>query len=133
MEQSASALRLYCPGRQAPQFLIGELGPGMKVNRKLPNLGPRLTSSTRASARAAGRRAGAGQEAGKFLAPHGLARRFARRHLRRRGRCHQLENEFPRYADAESRALHAKARQGELRRDAGQKGTSACTIVLVSK
>ena len=32
-----------CGGRQAPTFIIGELGPGMPVNRKVPNLGPRLS------------------------------------------------------------------------------------------
>jgi hypothetical protein len=31
-----------CGGKQA-NFIIGELGPGMAVNRKVPNLGPRLS------------------------------------------------------------------------------------------
>ena len=31
-----------CGGKQ-PTFIIGELGPGMPVNRKAPNLGPRLS------------------------------------------------------------------------------------------
>src|SRR6202021_592826 len=34
---------LHCCGGKAPTFIIGELGPGMPVNRRLPNLGPRLT------------------------------------------------------------------------------------------
>src|SRR5439155_24510672 len=40
--------------------------------------------------------------------------RFDGRHLRRRGRCHQLEDQLPADADAEDRALPAEARQGDL-------------------
>ena len=32
-----------CGGGKSPNFIIGELGPGMPVNRKVPNLGPRLS------------------------------------------------------------------------------------------
>jgi hypothetical protein len=34
---------LYCCRGARPQFVIGELGPGMSVNRQHPNLGPRLS------------------------------------------------------------------------------------------
>jgi DNA-binding beta-propeller fold protein YncE len=34
---------LCCRGGKQPTFVIGELGSGMAVNRKVPNLGPRLS------------------------------------------------------------------------------------------
>src|SRR6185312_2773628 len=34
---------LCCCGGREPNFIIGELGPGMPVNLKVPNLGPRLS------------------------------------------------------------------------------------------
>ena len=34
---------LHCCGGKHPNFIVGELGPGMPVNRRVPNLGPRLT------------------------------------------------------------------------------------------
>jgi hypothetical protein len=55
--------------------VIGELGPGMPVNLKAPNLGPRLSivdAKGKLIARLGGKD-GPGQEPGKFLAPHGLA------------------------------------------------------------
>jgi DNA-binding beta-propeller fold protein YncE len=71
---------LYCcSGGQAtkgnPQFIIGELGPGMPVNSKHLNLGPRLSivdKQGKLIARLGGEH-GAGTETGRFLAPHGLA------------------------------------------------------------
>ena len=63
-----------CGGKQL-NFIIGELGPGMAVNRKVPNLGPRLSivdSKGKRIARLGGEN-GPGLEAGKFLAPHGIA------------------------------------------------------------
>src|SRR5260370_23841118 len=66
---------LHCCGGKHPQFIIGELGPGMAVNRKVPNLGPRLTivdSKGQRIARLGGEH-GPGLESGKFLAPHGIA------------------------------------------------------------
>jgi len=63
-----------CGGKQA-NFIIGELGPGLAVNRKVPNLGPRLSivdSKGKRIARLGGEN-GPGLEAGKFLAPHGIA------------------------------------------------------------
>ncbi len=67
---------LYCcGGGKNPQFIIGELGPGMRVNANHTNLGPRLSIVDRKGkviARLGGEH-GPGQERGRFLAPHGLA------------------------------------------------------------
>ena len=69
---------LYCCRASAGtplRFLIGELGPGMNVNRAHPNLGPRLSivdAKGKTIARLGGE-AGPGLESGKFIAPHGLA------------------------------------------------------------
>jgi DNA-binding beta-propeller fold protein YncE len=65
---------LHCCGGKSPTFIIGELGPGMPVNRLVPHLGPRLTivdSKGKRIARLGGEK-GPGLEAGKFLAPHGV-------------------------------------------------------------
>ena len=66
---------LHCCGGKTPNFIVGELGPGMPVNLKAPNLGPRLTIVDAKGKRIArlGGENGPGLEAGKFLAPHGLA------------------------------------------------------------
>src|SRR5947209_6100022 len=66
---------LYCCGGSRPNFVVGELGPGMPVNRKMPNLGPRLSIVDTAGKRIArlGGENGPGLESGKFLAPHGIA------------------------------------------------------------
>jgi DNA-binding beta-propeller fold protein YncE len=64
-----------CGSGKQPNFIVGELGPGMAVNRKVPNLGPRLSivdSKGKRIARLGGEE-GPGLEAGKFLAPHGIA------------------------------------------------------------
>jgi DNA-binding beta-propeller fold protein YncE len=68
---------LYCcaGGGKNPQFIIGELGPGMRVNSKHTNIGPRLTIVDKKGgviARLGGEH-GPGQETGRFLSPHGLA------------------------------------------------------------
>jgi DNA-binding beta-propeller fold protein YncE len=66
---------LFCCRGKAPTFVIGELGPGMAVNLKAPNLGPRLSivdAEGKLLARLGGKD-GPGLEPGKFLAPHGLA------------------------------------------------------------
>ena len=66
---------LYCCRGKAPTFVIGELGPGMRVNLRAPNLGPRLSivdAKGKLIARLGGKD-GAGLEPGKFIAPHGLA------------------------------------------------------------
>ena len=66
---------LYMPRGKSPQCFIGELGPGMAINRGIPNLGPRLSIVTHEGELVArlGGEDGPGQEPGKFLAPHGLA------------------------------------------------------------
>src|SRR5258706_8214137 len=63
-----------CGGKQTT-FIIGELGPGMNVNRKSPNPGPPLSIVDAKGNRIArlGGENGPGLEAGKFLAPHGIA------------------------------------------------------------
>lgn len=64
-----------CGGAKNPTFVIGELGPGLAVNRKVPNLGPRLSIVNARGERIArlGGEAGPGVASGKFLAPHGIA------------------------------------------------------------
>jgi hypothetical protein len=68
---------LYCcaGGGKNPQFIIGELGPGMPVNSKHTNIGPRLAIVDKKGGLIArlGGEHGPGQETGKFLSPHGLA------------------------------------------------------------
>jgi DNA-binding beta-propeller fold protein YncE len=66
---------LFCHGGRNPEFIIGELGPGMNVNRNVPNLGPRLTIVDREGRRVArlGGEHGPGLQAGRFIAPHGIA------------------------------------------------------------
>ena len=64
---------LYMPRGKCPVCYIGELGPGMPVNREMPNLGPRLTIVDNTGKRLA--RIGglhASLDAGSFLAPHGI-------------------------------------------------------------
>ena len=66
---------LYCCRGKTRSFVIGELGPGMRVNLKAPNLGPRLSivdAKGKLISRLGGKE-GPGLEAGKFIAPHGLA------------------------------------------------------------
>ena len=65
---------LFMPRGSCPHCFIGELGPGMAVNRNAPNLGPRLSIVTHEGDLVArlGGEEGAGEEPGKFLAPHGL-------------------------------------------------------------
>ena len=66
---------LYCCRGKTPTFVIGELGPGLAVNLKAPNLGPRLSivdAKGKLIARLGGKD-GPGLEPGKFMAPHGLA------------------------------------------------------------
>ncbi len=66
---------LYMPRGKCPHCFIGELGSGLKVNRRVPNLGPRLSivdNQGRLLARLGGED-GPGPDVGKFMAPHGLA------------------------------------------------------------
>ena len=55
--------------------LVGELGPGMPVNRNMPNIGPRISVLDRTGKRVArlGNPAGFGIDPDRFMAPHGLA------------------------------------------------------------
>ncbi|MBL6953264.1 MAG: hypothetical protein ISR50_11555 [Alphaproteobacteria bacterium] len=66
---------LFMPRGKCPHCFIGELGPGMPVNRHMPNLGPRLSivsNEGKLIARLGGKE-GLVNEPGKFMAPHGLA------------------------------------------------------------
>jgi hypothetical protein len=65
---------LYMPHGSCPVCYIGELGPGMAVNRASPNLGPRLSivdNTGKRLGRIGGLHAGLGP--GEFTAPHGIA------------------------------------------------------------
>ena len=66
---------LCCCGGKSPTFVIGELGPGLAINRNVPNLGPRLSILDARGNRIArlGGEEGPGVVSGKFLAPHGIA------------------------------------------------------------
>jgi DNA-binding beta-propeller fold protein YncE len=58
----------------SPTFFVGEVGPGLAVNREFPNLGPRVSvvgSSGSILARIGSEPAGLGLT--QFVAPHGLA------------------------------------------------------------
>lgn len=57
------------------RFLVGELGPGMKVNRRMPNIGPRLSILDAKGGLVArlGGQDGPGLETGRFISPHGVA------------------------------------------------------------
>src|SRR5499425_482628 len=60
--------------RQDPICYVGELGPGMSVNKESPNLGNRVDIYDKKGKRLA--RLGdifAGEKPGQFIAPHGLA------------------------------------------------------------
>jgi DNA-binding beta-propeller fold protein YncE len=65
---------LYMPACRDPLCYIGELGPGLAINRDWPNLGPRLSIVTldgKLVARLGDVRAG--MALGQFNAPHGIA------------------------------------------------------------
>jgi DNA-binding beta-propeller fold protein YncE len=65
---------LYMPYAHQPLCYVGELGPGMAVNKESPNLGPRLSicdHQGRVLTRIGDQHAGLGPTA--FLAPHGVA------------------------------------------------------------
>ena len=66
---------LFMPRGECPHCFIGELGPGMPVNRKMPNLGPRLTIVDNKGNRLArlGGEEGLVNAPEKFMAPHGVA------------------------------------------------------------
>jgi len=65
---------LYMHGTRRPIFFVGELGPFLDINRRYPNIGPRvsiLDHQGRLLGRLGAPRAGV--EAGTFIAPHTLA------------------------------------------------------------
>jgi DNA-binding beta-propeller fold protein YncE len=65
---------LYMPPGKCPICYIGECGPVMNVNRKAPNLGPRVTVVDNKGNQLA--RLGAlhgGDQPGQFISPHGIA------------------------------------------------------------
>jgi DNA-binding beta-propeller fold protein YncE len=65
---------LCARGDRQPVFYIGELGPGMAVNLRVPNLGPRLSIvSHDGTLLAQLGEPHAGEAPGQFIAPHGLA------------------------------------------------------------
>lgn len=66
---------LYMPRGKCPVCFIGELGPGMAVNRHYKNIGPRLSivSNTGELIARLGGEDGPGPEVGKFWSPHGLS------------------------------------------------------------
>ena len=65
---------LWMENKPSPLCYVGELGPGMAVNRNAPNLGPRLSIlNTQGELIARLGDAGAGLGATQFIAPHGLA------------------------------------------------------------
>jgi hypothetical protein len=68
-----SALALI--GRRCPVCIVGEIGPYMNVNRRTPNLGPRVSIMTREGKLLSrlGVIPSAGDGPGKFLSPHGIA------------------------------------------------------------
>jgi hypothetical protein len=66
---------LFMPPGRCQHCYIGELGPGMAVNRNMPNIGPRLSIYTHEGELVArlGSPAGPSNEPGRFMSPHGLA------------------------------------------------------------
>ena len=65
---------LFMPAGKCPVCYIGELGPGMPVNRNVPNIGPRLSVVDHTGKRLAriGARTGPGLGPTEFQAPHGI-------------------------------------------------------------
>ena len=66
---------LFMPPGRCQHCYVGELGPGMAVNRDLPNIGPRLSILDHTGRRVArlGAKTGPGLGADEFQAPHGIA------------------------------------------------------------
>ncbi|WP_158747785.1 peptidyl-alpha-hydroxyglycine alpha-amidating lyase family protein [Acidisphaera sp. L21] len=68
-----SALMLF--GRTCPVCIVGEVGPYMNVNRRTPNLGPRISIMAHDGTLLSriGVTPAAGQGPGQFYSPHGIA------------------------------------------------------------
>jgi hypothetical protein len=66
---------LYMPPGKCRLCYIGECGPAMDVNRRSPNLGPRVSIVDNKGKLLArfGDIKGAGNAPGQFISPHGLA------------------------------------------------------------
>ena len=65
---------LYMSAGKDPLCYIGELGPGMMINRDMPNIGPRLSvCNCKGELLARLADVGAGTGPGQFIAPHGIA------------------------------------------------------------
>ena len=107
---------LFMPPGKCPICYIGELGPVQPVNRNVPNLGPRVTIVDHTGKRIA-RLGGLGPGIGpdQFMAPHGLTRGLARRHLCRRGVVDQLAADLPGPAAARQSAVAAQVPEGVSR------------------
>ena len=105
---------LYMPRGSCPHCFIGELGPGMAVNRNHPNLGPRLSIVTNEGELVArlGGEDGPGQEARQVSwLRHGLAVGQPGRHLCGRGRLYQLAVELRGRTEAALAAYVAETRE----------------------
>ena len=88
---------LYCCGGKNPHFIIGELGPGMPVNTRHTNIGPRLSIVDKKGKTIARLGGEARPRPGARQVP--VAARPRRRqqgqHLCRRGELHQLAGTHP--------------------------------------
>jgi DNA-binding beta-propeller fold protein YncE len=65
---------LFMPYCRCPVCYVGELGPGGGINRRFPNLGPRISivdHNGNILARLGGKKPGLGP--GEFIGPHGIA------------------------------------------------------------
>ena len=106
---------LHCCGGKQPNFIVGELGPGMPVNlqgaqsRPAPDHRGRQGQTHRAARRR--ERPGARDRQIPGAARHRAG--FEGRHLCRRGRRHQLEDQFSGYADADRVAVSLPAEAGK--------------------
>ena len=122
-----------CGGKQA-NFIIGELGPGLAVNRKVPNLGPRLSivDAKGNRDRPARRRERPGAGGRQIPRPARHRDGFEGRYLYRRSRRHRLEDQLSGHADAaggQGEPLPAEAGEGlDLHQAANRQPRSPITI-----
>ena len=108
---------LCCCGGKKPNFIVGELGPGMSVNLKSQES---RSAPHHRGLRKAGRSRGSAARTARDSRSASSSRRTASRSnskgdiYRRRGRRHQLEDQLSRHADAEGGALSAEAGEGRV-------------------
>ena len=97
-----------CGGKQ-PTFIIGELGPGMAVNRKVAQSRPAALDRRRqGQPHRAARRRERPRHRGRQIPRAARHRdRFQGRHLSRRSRRHRLEDQLSGHADAAGSRHHA--------------------------